>query len=161
MAVLSQEEMESRSATIRGAGKTVVFTNGCFDLVHRGHVELLKRAKGEGDYLFVGINGDRSVRRLKGEDRPVQSEEDRAEIIDALAAVDDVTIFHEDTPEKLIKRVKPDVLVKGADYEEHVIVGATDVRSWEGRIVTFPLVEGRGTRLLLERIVARSRGKNA
>ncbi|MFQ6616137.1 MAG: D-glycero-beta-D-manno-heptose 1-phosphate adenylyltransferase [Fidelibacterota bacterium] len=160
MAVISQGEMASRCDDLRHRGRVVVFTNGCFDLLHRGHIELLERARGEGDCLFVGINGDQSVERLKGAGRPIQSAEDRAAIVDALAVVDDVTIFHEETPEELIKKVRPEILVKGADYGESEIVGGGLVKSWGGKVVTVPLIRGRGTRLLLEKIRRSLQGKN-
>ncbi|MFQ6675404.1 MAG: D-glycero-beta-D-manno-heptose 1-phosphate adenylyltransferase [Fidelibacterota bacterium] len=160
MAVISQEEMAVRAEDLRRQGQVVVFTNGCFDLLHRGHIELLERARGEGDRLFVGVNGDDSVRRLKGEGRPFQSAADRAAIVDALAAVDDVAIFHDDTPEELIRKVKPQVLVKGGDYEGERIVGAALVKSWGGKVVTVPLVPGRGTSLVLQKILSSLQRKN-
>lgn len=154
MAVLTPEELGERSLKLQNGGKSVVFTNGCFDLIHRGHIELLRRGKQEGDVLFVGVNGDDSVRRLKGRAHPVQSVEDRAVILDSLIFVDDVAIFHEDTPERLIKLIRPNVLVKGADYEENEIVGAEIAHAWGGRVVRVPLVEGRGTEKILDRIRA-------
>lgn len=154
MAVLTPEELGERSLRLQKGGKSVVFTNGCFDLIHRGHIEMLRRGKQEGDVLFVGVNGDDSVRRLKGRTHPIQSVEDRAVILDSFIFVDDVAIFHEDTPERLIKLVRPNVLVKGADYEENEIVGAEIARAWGGRVVRVPLVEGRGTEKILDRIRA-------
>lgn len=152
--------MASLSADNRRRGRVVVFTNGCFDLLHRGHIEFLKKAREEGDCLFVGVNGDESVRKLKGSRRPIQSAEDRAAIVDALGAVDEVTIFHEETPERLINKVKPQVLVKGADYGEEEIVGANEVKSWGGKVVAVPLVRGKGTTVLLEKILDSLQGKN-
>lgn len=160
MTVISQEAMAGRSEELRRRGRVVVFTNGCFDLLHRGHIELLKRARAEGDCLFVGINGDESVRRLKGGDRPIQPAEDRAAIVDALGVVDEVSIFYQETPEELIGKVKPQVLVKGADYEAAGIAGAGRVKSWGGKVVTVPLIKGKGTALLLEKIRGRPDGKN-
>ncbi|MEE9166760.1 MAG: D-glycero-beta-D-manno-heptose 1-phosphate adenylyltransferase [Candidatus Neomarinimicrobiota bacterium] len=157
MAVLTQEKMAERSATIRKEGKTVVFTNGCFDLIHLGHVELLNRAREEGDHLFVGINSDDSVCRLKGIGRPIQPAEDRAIILDSLATVSHVTIFEENTPEDLIHMIRPHVLVKGKDYKEDEVVGANLVRSWGGRVVRVSLVENRGTQQIVERILAGAR----
>lgn len=157
MAVISQEAMVEQSAKLRKANKTVVFTNGCFDLLHRGHVDMLNRARKEGDHLFVGINSDDSVRRLKGVNRPIQPADDRATIVDSLANVGDVTIFEEDTPEQLISRVRPHVLVKGEDYEEHEIMGGKIVQGWGGRVVRVPLVEKRSTQGILERILASAR----
>lgn len=129
-----------------------MFTNGCFDLLHRGHVEYLAAARQLGDVLVVGLNSDASVRRLKGPDRPINPEGDRAAVLDALRAVDFVTIFEEDTPAALIEAVQPDVLVKGADYTEDRIVGADIVRRRGGRVVIVPLLGGRSTSGLIARI---------
>jgi D-beta-D-heptose 7-phosphate kinase/D-beta-D-heptose 1-phosphate adenosyltransferase len=131
---------------------TIVFTNGCFDILHRGHVEYLAAARQLGDVLVVGLNSDASVRRLKGPDRPINPEGDRAAVLDALRAVDFVTIFEEDTPAALIEAVQPDVLVKGADYTEDRIVGADIVRRRGGRVVIVPLLGGRSTSGLIARI---------
>lgn len=131
----------------------MVFTNGVFDVLHAGHVALLEAARGEGDALVVGINSDASVRRLgKGTDRPVVPERERARLVAALAAVDCVVLFAEDTPLALIRALKPDVLVKGADYAPEAIVGAKDVEGWGGRVVRVPLVAGQSTTSLLARL---------
>jgi D-beta-D-heptose 7-phosphate kinase/D-beta-D-heptose 1-phosphate adenosyltransferase len=131
----------------------VVFTNGVFDLLHVGHVTLLEAARAEGDALVVGINTDASVRRLgKGSDRPIVPEHERARLVAALAAVDCVVLFGEDTPLALIRALRPDVLVKGADYAPEAIVGAKDVESWGGRVVRVPLVKDQSTTGLLERL---------
>lgn len=124
-----------------------------FDLLHTGHVTLLEAARGEGDALIVGVNRDASARRLgKGPDRPVVPEAERARVIAALAAVDCVVLFDEDTPLELIRRLRPDVLVKGADYAREAIVGATDVEGWGGRVVRVPLVQDQSTTTLLQRL---------
>lgn len=133
-------------------GRTVVFTNGCFDLLHVGHIRYLARAKSEGDILVVGLNSDRSVRALKGPDRPIQRQEDRAEILAALKAVDYVVIFDEPTPIGLITAIKPAVLVKGEDWQEDDIVGAKEVRSWGGRVVRATFSPGASTTGLIERM---------
>ncbi|HEX9704289.1 MAG TPA: D-glycero-beta-D-manno-heptose 1-phosphate adenylyltransferase [Gemmatimonadales bacterium] len=131
----------------------VVFTNGVFDLLHSGHLALLEAARAEGDALIVGVNTDASVRRLaKGPGRPVVSEQERARLLAALACVDCVVLFDQDTPLELIRRLKPDVLVKGADYEKEAIVGAADVEGWGGRVVRVPLVPGRSTSDLVARL---------
>jgi len=131
----------------------VVFTNGVFDLLHAGHVHLLEAARAEGGTLIVGVNSDASVRRLgKGEHRPVVAEADRARLLAALAAVDCVVVFDEDTPLELIRRLRPDVLVKGADYARDDIVGADDVEGWGGRVVRVPLKPGISTTELLHRL---------
>jgi len=130
----------------------VVFTNGCFDLLHVGHVRYLSRAKSEGDILVVGLNSDRSVRCLKGPDRPVQTQDDRAEILAALRAVDYVVIFDEPTPIDLITAIRPAVLVKGEDWQETDIVGAKEVKSWGGRIVRASFTAGASTTGLIDRM---------
>jgi rfaE bifunctional protein nucleotidyltransferase chain/domain len=135
----------------------VVFTNGVFDLLHPGHVELLEAARREGEALIVGLNSDASVRRLgKGGERPVMLEDARARVLAGFAAVDCVVLFDEDTPLDLIKRLTPDVLVKGADYRRESIVGADWVESHGGRVVRVPIVEGFSTSSLLERLRATS-----
>ena len=135
----------------------MVFTNGVFDLLHPGHVELLEAARREGSALIVGLNSDASVRRLnKGTERPVVPEADRARILAGLAAVDCVVLFEEDTPLELIKSLLPDVLVKGADYRRDSIVGADWVEARGGRVVRVPLVEGFSTSSLVERLRASS-----
>jgi rfaE bifunctional protein nucleotidyltransferase chain/domain len=130
----------------------VVFTNGVFDLLHRGHVDVLLAARRLGDALVVGVNSDSSVRRLKGPSRPIRAEGDRAYVLGALAIVDAVVVFEQDTPLDLIRTLKPDVLVKGGDYSEATVVGAPDVRSWGGDIVIVPLTPGHSTTATLERL---------
>jgi rfaE bifunctional protein nucleotidyltransferase chain/domain len=130
----------------------VVFTNGVFDLLHRGHVDLLAVARARGDHLVVGINSDDSVRRHKGPTRPVRTAADRAHVVAALAAVDAVVIFDEDTPLALIRALRPDVLVKGGDYTESTIVGAPEVRARGGEVVVVPLTPGQSTTVLLEQV---------
>lgn len=133
------------------SGKKIVFTNGCFDLLHVGHVRYLVEAKSLGDILVVGINSDASVKKLKGPDRPIQSETDRGEILSALAAVDFVTLFNDETPEKLIERVRPDVLVKGGDWTIDKIVGSKFVLSYGGQVKSLQFIQGRSTSLLIEK----------
>ncbi|MGB9561710.1 MAG: D-glycero-beta-D-manno-heptose 1-phosphate adenylyltransferase [bacterium] len=131
----------------------VVFTNGCFDLIHRGHIEYLQKAKKLGDILVVGLNTDSSIRRIKGEKRPILKESDRALILASLFFVDYVIFFDEDTPENLIKQIKPDILAKGADWTETNIVGADFVRSYGGKVVRIELTEGYSTTRIIERII--------
>ncbi|MGN7610570.1 bifunctional D-glycero-beta-D-manno-heptose-7-phosphate kinase/D-glycero-beta-D-manno-heptose 1-phosphate adenylyltransferase HldE [Magnetococcales bacterium HHB-1] len=133
-------------------GLTIVFTNGCFDILHRGHVSYLERARALGDRLIVGLNRDQSVRRLKGETRPLVPEEDRARLLAALSSIDAVTLFSEDTPLNLIVALKPDVLAKGADYQEKDIVGAKEVKQYGGRVARIAFTEGRSTTTLVEKI---------
>ena len=134
------------------AGETVVFTNGCFDLLHRGHVTYLAQARALGDRLVVGLNADASVRRLKGETRPLQAERDRGLILAALRSVDLVVLFAEDTPAELLAALRPDVLVKGGDYTVESIVGAADVLARGGRVEVLPFVEGRSSSSLIARL---------
>jgi len=122
-----------------------VFTNGVFDLLHPGHVDVLLGARRQGDALIVAVNSDDSVRRLKGPDRPVRSEAERAYVLAAFEMVDCVVVFDQDTPLELIQRLRPDVLVKGGDYSESTIVGASQVRSWGGTVVVVPLTPGQST----------------
>ena len=132
--------------------KKLVFTNGVFDLLHPGHVDVLLGARREGDALVVGLNGDASVRRIKGPDRPVRSESERAVVLAALAMVDAVVLFEQDTPLELIEELGPDVLVKGGDYSEATIVGAESVKSRGGRVVVVPLTPGQSTTAIVEKL---------
>ncbi len=136
----------------RAAGELVVFTNGCFDLLHVGHVTYLERARRYGQRLVVGLNTDRSVRALKGPERPLIRADDRARVLAALASVDAVVLFDGDTPLDLILALRPDVLAKGADYREQDVVGAAEVKSWGGRVVLVPLVEDRSTSGIIRRM---------
>ena len=138
----------------RALGETIVFTNGVFDLLHRGHVDSLAAARARGARLVVGVNDDASVRRLKGPARPLAPLEDRMAVLDGLRAVDLVTSFAEDTPEELIRALRPDVLVKGADYAVDQVAGGAFVRSYGGRVETVELTPGRSTSALLARVRA-------
>ena len=150
--VLSADGFVRAARRVQAAGGTVVFTNGVFDLMHYGHADYLQKARRLGDALFVAVNSDRSVRRLKGPSRPLVPLSDRMRLLAALACVDFVTSFTEDTPERIIGRVQPDVLVKGADYRVSQIVGAECVKSRGGRVVRLPLAKGRSTSQLLAKI---------
>ncbi|MBA2257485.1 MAG: D-glycero-beta-D-manno-heptose 1-phosphate adenylyltransferase [Acidobacteria bacterium] len=138
----------------RRAGRRVVFTNGVFDILHPGHIRYLRQARALGDVLVVGLNGDASVRRNKGPERPINSQDERAEILAALEPVDAVVIFNEDTPDQIIKAVQPDVLVKGADWAEEAIVGRDTVEARGGRVVRVPVEQGFSTSAIVERIKA-------
>ena len=137
----------------RARGEQIVFTNGVFDLLHRGHVEYLEEARALGDRLVVGVNDDESVRRLKGPTRPIVPAVERAELLAALACVDGVAVFAEDTPERLIRAIAPDVLAKGGDWALDAIVGRELVEARGGRVVRVPLREGLGTSHLVRRIL--------
>ncbi|MFH1851195.1 MAG: D-glycero-beta-D-manno-heptose 1-phosphate adenylyltransferase [Candidatus Neomarinimicrobiota bacterium] len=138
--------------------KQVVFTNGCFDVLHAGHVELLSSARALGDVLVVGLNSDASVRRLKGAGRPIQAAADRGRILEALRSVDLVVMFEEDTPEELIRALLPDILVKGADYRPEEIAGAAFIRERGGRVVTIELTPGQSTSAIIARILDEPHG---
>lgn len=156
--IRSAAELAATLAGLRAAGKRVVFTNGCFDLLHVGHIRLLAAAAALGDLLVVGLNSDRSVREIKGPRRPITPEAERAEVIAALESVDFVTLFDEPDPGALIAALSPDVLVKGGDWPLERIVGAAEVAARGGRVVTVPLVAGAGTSRIIARILERYAG---
>jgi len=134
------------------AAGRVAFTNGVFDLLHPGHIDVLLGARRQGDALVVGVNGDESVRRLKGPERPIRSAAERCYVLAALEMVDVVVVFDEDTPRELIGALRPDVLVKGGDYDEASVVGSSDVRGWGGSVVIIPLTPGHSTTSTIERL---------
>lgn len=150
--IVSIEAMIAERERLRGEGKRLVFTNGCFDLLHPGHVSYLKQARSLGDALVVALNSDRSVRELKGKGRPILNQQERAEVIAALEAVDYVTIFDEETPRVLIAAVLPDVLVKGGDWALAEIIGREEVEAAGGRVLSLPYIEGSSTTDIIERI---------
>ena len=133
----------------------VVFTNGVFDLLHPGHIDVLFAARARGDLLVVGLNTDASVKRLKGPDRPVRSETERAYVLAALEAVDAVVLFDEDTPLEVVLELRPDVIVKGGDYTVETIVGAREIREWGGEAVVIPLTPGQSTTSIIEKLSGR------
>jgi D-beta-D-heptose 7-phosphate kinase/D-beta-D-heptose 1-phosphate adenosyltransferase len=151
----SLESVAERARTLRQSGKKVVFTNGCYDILHPGHIELLSKARALGDVLVVAINTDESVRRLKGPGRPIFDEAERAELLGALETVDFVCSFSEDTPLEAILKIRPDVLVKGADWGIDEIVGRSEVESWGGKVIAVPLVGGTSTTGIVERVLTR------
>jgi len=142
----------------RAAGKRIVFTNGVFDILHPGHVRYLQAARAHGDVLIVGLNADESVRRNKGPDRPIVPQEERAEVVGALACVDAVSIFDEDTPAEIIRRVQPDILVKGADWPADQIVGRDTVEARGGRVVLEAVEPGYSTSSIIDRIRSHAPG---
>jgi D-beta-D-heptose 7-phosphate kinase/D-beta-D-heptose 1-phosphate adenosyltransferase len=151
------DELAPLVRQFRRGGRTVVFTNGCFDLLHVGHVRYLAAARGQGDLLVVGVNSDRSVQTIKGDRRPIVPEAERAEVLAGLACVDFVTVFAEADPLRLIQALRPDVLVKGGDWAEAEIIGTDAVQQGGGRVARIPLVEGAGTSALIARILERYR----
>ena len=154
--IVSHDVLIDRIAELRKAGNLIVFTNGCFDLLHMGHITYLNEARGLGDVLVVGVNTDRSVRALKGEQRPIIPEQERSHILAALECVDFVTLFDEETPLELIQAVHPDILVKGADYSKEQVVGHDIVESYGGSVILLPLIENMSTSALINRIKKQS-----
>lgn len=150
--LLSAEEAVKKIAQWRLLNKTVAFTNGCFDILHRGHIFSLSEAARHADYLIVGVNSDASTKRLKGDNRPVNDEQSRALLLSSLLIVDAVILFEEDTPLELIKKLLPDVLVKGGDYTVEQIAGAKEVIANGGKVIINPIVKGFSTTGLIEKI---------
>lgn len=154
--VLTPSALVPKLVALRKQGKKIVFTNGCFDLLHLGHVRLLQKAKTYGDILVIGLNTDASVRRLKGKSRPLNAEKNRAEVLAALEGVDFVVLFSEPTPFRLIQKLKPDVLVKGGDYKPSEVVGADIVKKNKGKVVIFPTLKGHSTTKLIKKVETNS-----
>ncbi len=151
--ILPWEPLKREVERARAAGKRVAFTNGCFDILHAGHVQYLAEARKTGDLLVLGLNSDASVRAIKGEKRPLVPQGERAEVVASLAAVDYVTLFDDMTPLTLIEYLRPDLLVKGGDWKEETVVGRDAVRTWGGRVVIIPLTEGVSTTNIVEKIL--------
>lgn len=150
--ILKTNNIQDLRSRIRSENKKLVFTNGCFDIIHKGHVSYLNQAKLMGDYLIVGLNSDKSVKKLKGDDRPVNNENDRAFILDNLKSVDFVTIFTEDTPYELIKLILPDYLVKGGDWKENDIVGSDIVTAAGGKVLSLNFINNYSSTGIIEKI---------
>jgi len=150
--ILTDELLKQKLTMLRSSESKIVFTNGCFDILHRGHLECLVAAKSMGDVLVVGINDDQSVKKLKGENRPVNNLEDRASMLSALQCVDYVIAFSEDTPEKLINKISPSILVKGGDYTINTVVGSAHVRSYGGEVIILPYKNGYSTTQIIEKL---------
>ena len=151
--IISLKKALALRAALKRAGRKAVFTNGCFDLLHAGHIYSLEKARSFGDFLFLGLNSDASVRRLKGPSRPFNAAADRAAVLAALQAVDAVIVFTQDTPLELIKALRPDVLVKGADYQDSAVAGA----EFAGQVALVPLLRGRSTTALAAKMTAESK----
>jgi D-beta-D-heptose 7-phosphate kinase/D-beta-D-heptose 1-phosphate adenosyltransferase len=151
--ILEREVLEKTIQSLKREGKKIVFTNGCFELLHIGHVRYLQAARAEGDVLTVGVNSDRSVRHIKGPKRPIVPENERTEVLASLACVDFVSLFDEPDPLAMIRAFLPDVLVKGADWAEDAIVGRDIVEAHGGRVVRIPLTQGTSTTSIIERIL--------
>jgi len=153
--IKNTQELRPLLEILRGAGKKVVFTNGCFDLIHTGHVRYLARARSYGDLLIVAVNSDSSVRQLKGEKRPINSQNDRAETLAALESVDFVTVFDELDPHRVISELQPDILVKGGDWPVEKIIGRDVVEARGGKVISTGFIEGQSTTGIIERIIER------
>lgn len=153
--ILDWKTLKEKVREWKRQGFTIVFTNGCFDLLHIGHIRYLKAAKGYGDKLIVAVNSDKSVRAIKGSKKPLVPQEERVELIAALSFVDSITVFDQSTPLELIEYLCPDVLVKGSDWAEDEIVGSKTVIAHGGKVIRVPQVEGASTSILIERILKR------
>jgi rfaE bifunctional protein nucleotidyltransferase chain/domain len=150
--ILGRKILQEKLDMLRREGKKIAFTNGCFDILHVGHVRYLREAKKTADVLVLALNSDASVQSIKGEKRPLVPEEERAEILAAMEFIDFVTIFPELTPLELINYLKPDILIKGGDWPEDKVVGRDDVKKWGGRVIIIPEVEGKSTTNIVEKI---------
>ena len=150
--ILDRKILKEKLDKLRSKGKKIAFTNGCFDILHVGHVRYLRAAKKTADVLVLALNSDTSVRSIKGEKRPLVPESERAEVLAALEFIDFVTIFPELTPLELINYLKPDILIKGGDWPENKVVGRDDVKKWGGRVILIPEVEGKSTTNIVEKI---------
>ena len=149
--IIEYSEVPDKAVILRRNG-TIVFTNGCFDLLHAGHIEYLRKAKKLGDILWIGINSDKSVKRIKGDKRPILCQTDRVEILASLRFVDAITLFDEDTPLELIKMIKPDILVKGGDYKDKLIVGSDVLKNNGGTVKLIDFVDGKSTSAIIKKI---------
>ena len=152
-AILNLEELTKTVSLAKSVGKTIVFTNGCFDLIHGGHIEFLQKAREKGDLLIVGLNSDESVKSIKGNDRPIKTQKERANIISALKSVDYITIFNETTPEEIIRQVRPDILVKGDDYNKDEVAGREIVEGYGAKVELIPIVKGLSTTNIVTKIL--------
>ena len=150
--IKTQKELKRTIAYLRKQGKKIVFTNGCFDILHYGHIKYLQDAKGLADVLVLGLNSDSSVKKIKGLARPINKQLDRARVLSALSCVDYLTIFSEDTPLRLIRLIQPDVLVKGGDWQTEKIVGADFVKARGGKVLAIPYIKGYSTTKLINKI---------
>lgn len=150
--IISWEQARSLSNKLRSEGKTLVTTNGCFDILHRGHVDYLEKARDQGDFLMVAVNSDQSVRKLKGAGRPINTAEDRAYVLSALSSVDAVCLFDEDTPVKWLEFVKPDLHVKGGDYKVEELPETAALRKWGGDVKILNFVEGYSTTNIIKKV---------
>ncbi|MFH1441560.1 MAG: D-glycero-beta-D-manno-heptose 1-phosphate adenylyltransferase [Candidatus Omnitrophota bacterium] len=152
--IKSLKQLSKTALSLKSKGKKIVFTNGCFDILHFGHVYYLQQAKKQGDILIVGLNSDTSIKRIKGKNRPIVCQQDRAKVLAGLESVDYIVIFNEDTPLKTISAIKPDVLIKGSDWQKNNIVGSEVVSQYGGKVATIKLAKGRSTTNIIEKIIS-------
>jgi len=145
--IVSQLEIKKISENLKKKGRKIIFTNGCFDIIHIGHIKLIKKASSLGDILIIGLNSDNSVKRLKGKNRPINNFSDRAEVLSAIEGVDYIVGFSEDTPYNLIKKIRPDIIVKGGDYKVNDVIG----REFAKKVYIFPLIKGKSTTKIIEK----------
>lgn len=146
------KEIKKISEKLKLKGKTIVFTNGCFDIIHPGHIKVLKKAKSIGDILIVGLNSDKSIKKIKGKNRPIIDQKGRCEILSSLWMVDYIVLFDEDTPEKLIKSIIPNFIVKGSDYKKEEVVGKDIIEKYGGKVIIVPLYKNYSTTNLIRKI---------
>ncbi|MFA6129664.1 MAG: D-glycero-beta-D-manno-heptose 1-phosphate adenylyltransferase [Candidatus Omnitrophota bacterium] len=151
--ITSLSNLKRKIARLKQLGKRIVFTNGCFDILHYGHTKYLQDARNKGDYLVVAVNSDSSIKKIKADNRPVVGQADRLRVVAALGCVDFVVLFKEDNPFKVIKALKPDILVKGSDWAKKKIIGADFVESYGGKVIIIDSVKGRSTSAIVEKIV--------
>jgi len=151
--IVTRERLKEKIDHLKKEGKRIVFTNGCFDILHVGHTRYLREAKKTGDILILALNSDESVRSLKGDKRPLIPEDERGDVVASLESVDFVTIFNERTPLELIEYLKPDILVKGGDWAENEVVGRESVTAWGGKVVIIPEIKGSSTTNIIEKII--------
>ncbi|MGA2192270.1 MAG: D-glycero-beta-D-manno-heptose 1-phosphate adenylyltransferase [Nitrospirota bacterium] len=157
--IKNHEELKDIVSEVQAAGRKVVFTNGCFDILHTGHIRYLNLAKSYGDVLVVAVNSDASVRKIKGDKRPIMPQDERAEMVAALGMVDYVTVFEEENPHRIISELLPDVLVKGGDWDIDMIVGRDIVEASGGKVYSVPYIEGASTTGIIERVLDKYREK--
>lgn len=150
--IIDDKSLHQQLAIWRFLNKKIVFTNGCFDIIHLGHIDYLSKAKDLGDILLIGLNTDDSVKRLKGNNRPIKNQRERAVLLASLRFVDGIILFNEDTPYDLIKKIEPDILIKGSDYKKEEIVGADIIKNTGGEIITIDFLEGYSTTSILNKI---------
>ena len=151
--IVKKDKIETVFSNLKKDGKCLIFTNGCFDIVHAGHIDYMEKAKALGDVLIVGVNSDESIRRIKGNNRPIVGVDYRLRLLQGISSIDYVCVFNEDTPLELIKKVKPDIIVKGEDWKDKGVVGEDFVRSYGGKVELIALLPGISTSIIIDKIL--------